>query len=175
MRSKRRSFRDRGVIVLESRMLARFLTRDPEAVVATDMIVLATQESADVSRLAEKAGCAVDRLRSLERRLREARIWIGRTVDAREWRDLDTDRERMTVILAQAKVALGALNRKLIEGAAVYTDWEGNRSLGSRFPWIPGLSLAFLVHQWASNSLVFWGAEKSRVPSQASTTAEQII
>jgi hypothetical protein len=92
---------------------------------AMQLIIVATQVGADIDRLAEATGFAVEQIRPLEHRLREALIWNGKTVDAREWFHVSNDHDRMVVILAQAAVAQGIFKRELVDGGAAYADPHG--------------------------------------------------
>jgi hypothetical protein len=104
-----------------------------------DLIIVATLVGAEAVRLAEKTDVPIDKISPLERRLREARIWNGRSVDAREWGDLDYV-DRILVIFIQAQVALGVLKRVQRDGYAAYTGCEGEELI--RFP-IPDDSRIF--------------------------------
>jgi hypothetical protein len=57
--------------------------------------------------------------------LREAKIWGGRGVDAREWLYIQEAPERMSVLLIQAKVARGLLKREVKGKVAIYRDSAG--------------------------------------------------
>jgi hypothetical protein len=98
---------------------------------AMDLIIVATLVGADAARLAEKTDIPIEQIRPLENRLREARIWNGRSVDAREWCDMDY-RDRIFVIFFQAKVALGALKRVQRDGYAIYMGRDDRELV--RFP-----------------------------------------
>jgi hypothetical protein len=110
---------------------ARTFASDPETAMAMDLIIVATLVGADAVRLAEKTNVPIEKIRPLERRLREAQIWNAKSVDAREWSDLDYV-DRILVIFLQAKVALRALKRVQRDGYAAYTGCEGAELI--RFP-----------------------------------------
>lgn len=57
--------------------------------------------------------------------MREAKIWSGRGVDAREWLYIQEASERMAVLLIQAKVARGLLKREVKRKFAIYRDSTG--------------------------------------------------
>jgi hypothetical protein len=126
MARRRSSLYDREFVAMKTRLLARMMGRDPETRLAMDVVIVAAAVGADIIRVAEKTGVAIDQVRPLERRLREALLWNGRKVDAREWLHLSNYGDRMMVIFAQANVALGVLRRELLDWGAAYSDLEGN-------------------------------------------------
>ena len=130
MARKHCSIYDREFVALRCRLLAAMwgsaMGCSPETVMAMQVIISAVEVGADIARVAEKIGVAIDQIRPLERRLREALIWDGRKVDSREWIDVTTDRDRMLAIFIQANVALGVLRRELVDGGAAYSDCAGN-------------------------------------------------
>jgi len=132
MTRSRKAHESRDFIAYKSRLLARMMARDSETSLAMEAITMAVLVGADIVRVAEKTGYAVDQIRPLERRLREALIWDGRRVDAREWIDETTDRYRMMAIQVQAYVATGVLKRELVDGGAAYSDLEGNELIRFR-------------------------------------------
>jgi len=139
MPSKGRLWYEREVDALTDRVNARTFGPDPETAMAMDLIVLATLVGADAVRLAEKTDVPIDQIRPLEDRLREAQIWNAKSVDAREWCDMDY-RDRIFVIFFQAKVALGVLKRVRRDEYAAYTRCQGEELI--RFP-IPDDSRIF--------------------------------
>jgi len=126
MARKHCSIYERGFVAMKSRLLARMMARDSETSMAMDVVIVAVEVGADIVRVAGKIGVAVDQILPLERRLREALLWNGRKVDAREWIDVTTDRDRMLAIFIQANVALGVLRRELVDGGAAYSDLRGD-------------------------------------------------
>lgn len=126
MTRSRKAHESRDFIAYKSRLLARMMARDSETSLAMEAITMAVLVGADIVRVAEKIGVAVDRMLPLERRLREALIWCGRKVDAREWLHMTNDRDRLMVIFVQAKVAVGVLKRELVDGGAAYSDLRGD-------------------------------------------------
>jgi hypothetical protein len=131
MSSKSRSWYEREVDALRDRVNALTLASDSETAMAMDLIIVAALVGADAVRLAEKTDVPIDKIRPLERRLREAQIWNGRSVDAREWCDMDYF-DRILVIFLQAKVALGVVKRAQLDGYAAYTGCQGEELI--RFP-----------------------------------------
>ncbi len=132
MKRIRKAHESRDFIAYKSRLLARMMARDSETSLAMEAIIVAVQEGADIVRVAEKTAITIDQIRPLERRLREAQLWNGRKVDAREWFHITNDRDRMIVIYVQAHVAMGVLKRKLVDGGAAYSDRDGKELV--RFP-----------------------------------------
>ncbi len=133
MTRSRKTYESREFVAYKSRLLAAMMARDSATSIAMQLIVAATQVGADVVRLAEKTGVPIDQIRPLERLFREAQLWNGRKVDAREWLDIADDRDRMIVIQIQAHVAMGFLKRELVDdGGAAYSDRDGNELV--RFP-----------------------------------------
>ena len=57
----------------------------PRAETAIRLIIAATQVGANIEYLKQKTGYDIDKIRPLADRLREANIWHGKSVDAREW------------------------------------------------------------------------------------------
>ena len=141
MKRSRTSYESRDFIAYKSRLLARMMGRDPETRLAMEAITMAVLVGADIVRVAEKTGFAVDQIRPLERRLREAMIWNGRKVDSREWLNMTNDRNRIMVIFVQANVALGVLRRELVDGGAAYSDLKGDELV--RFRIFPGSRILF--------------------------------
>ena len=132
MSRRRSSFYDREFVAMKSRLLARMMAPDSETSLAMDVVIVAVEVGADILRVAEKAGFAADLILPLEGRLREAQLWNGRQVDAREWLHITNDRDRMMVIYVQAHVAMGVLKRELVDGGAAYSDRDGKELV--RFP-----------------------------------------
>jgi hypothetical protein len=126
MPRKGSSFYEREFVAAKSRILARMLAGDTPTAIAMDLIIVATQVGADIGRLAEKTGFTIDQIRPLESRLRHALIGKGRKADASEWLDVSYDRQRMTILLAQALVARGFLKRQWTGSAAIDTDENEN-------------------------------------------------
>lgn len=126
MPRKGSSFYEREFVAAKSRILARMLAGDTQTAMAMDLIIVATQVGADIGRLAEKTSFTIEQIRPLESRLRQALIWNGRKADTREWLDISYDRQRMTIILAQALVARGFLKRQWTGSTAIYTDENDN-------------------------------------------------
>ena len=132
MTRSRKAHESRDFIAYKSRLLARMMARDSETSLAMEAITMAVLVGADILRVAEKTGVAIDQIRPLERRLREALIWNGRKVDAREWLHVTNYQDRMMAIYLQAHVAIGVLKRELVDGGAAYTDRHGKELV--RFP-----------------------------------------
>ena len=129
MSSKSRSWYEREVDALRDRVNALTLASDSETAMAMDLIIVAALVGADAVRLAEKTDVPIDKIRPLERRLREAQIWNGRSVDAREWCDMDYF-DRILVIFLQAKVALGVVKRAQLDGYAAFLCTKHPAALG---------------------------------------------
>ena len=138
MPRKCRSWYEREVDALTDRVNARTFASDPGTAMAMDLIVVATLVGADAARLAEKTDIPIEQIRPLENRLREARIWNGRSVDSREWRHMDYRDRILVIFIIQAKVALGALKRVQRDGYAIYMGRDDRELV--RFP-IPEDSL----------------------------------
>ena len=136
MARKHCSIYDREFVTLRCRLLAAMwgsaMGCNPETVMAMQVIISAVEVGADTVRVAAKTGVAIDQIRPLERRLREALIWNGRKVDAREWLHVTNYQDRMMAIYLQAHVAIGVLKRELVDGGAAYTDRHGKELV--RFP-----------------------------------------
>ena len=126
MKCNGKAHESREFAAYKCRLLARMMGRDPETRLAMDVVIVAVEVGADIIRVAEKTGVAIDQIRPLELRLREAMIWNGRKVDSREWLNMTNDRDRNMVILVQANVALGVLRRELVDGGAAYSDLKGD-------------------------------------------------
>jgi hypothetical protein len=116
----------RDIIAVKSRVFAALMPCDRETSAAMQVVITASQAGTNAPRLAKQTGLAIERIRSYGKRLRQAGIWRGNASDASEWQDVSNDRQRITVILAQALVARGFLKREWTGNAAVYTDENDN-------------------------------------------------
>ena len=116
----------RDIVAVKSRILAALMPCGRETSAAMQVVIVASQAGTNAARLAKRTGLAIERVRSFGKGLRQAEIWKGNSADASEWQDTSYDRQRMTVILAQALVARGLLKRQRIGGAAIYTDENDN-------------------------------------------------
>jgi hypothetical protein len=112
----------REIVAAMSRILAAMMPCDRETSAAMQTVIVASQVGTNVTRLAKQTRLSAERIRSFAPRLRKAKIWKGSSADATEWRDISYDRQRMTIILAQALVARGFLKRQWTGSAAIYTD-----------------------------------------------------
>ena len=115
----------RDVIAVKSRILAAMMCPH-ETSAAMQLVIAASQVGTNATRLAKQTGLAIERVHSFAKRLRQAKIWSGHSADASEWQDVSYDRQRMTIILAQALVATGVLKRQWTGGATIYTDESDN-------------------------------------------------
>ena len=148
MSRRRSSFYDREFVAIKSRLLARMMAPDSETSLAMDVVIVAVEVGADIVCMAEKIGVAADLILPLEGRLREAQLWNGRQVDAREWLHITNDRDRMMVIYVQARVATESSKENwLMEApptvAGMETIW-----FGFRFPTDRGYSRASPPQNW---------------------------
>jgi len=82
--------------------LAALIPCDRETSAAMQVVIAASQAGTNAVRLAKQTGLAIERVRSFGKRLRQAGIWRGNASDASDWQDTSNDRQRMTIILAQA-------------------------------------------------------------------------
>ena len=73
------------LVALQCGLLARIMVDDPEILMAMQLIIAATQVGANLEYLKVKTDYDIDKICPLAERLREANIWQGKTVDAREW------------------------------------------------------------------------------------------
>jgi hypothetical protein len=115
----------RDMHAARSRILAALMPTSLETSGAMQVIIVAAQTGTNVNRLAKETGIAAEQIRCYSKRLREAKIWHGNSVNDIDWLDVFTDRKRMGVILSQALVARGLLNREWIDEGAVYRDQRG--------------------------------------------------
>ena len=112
----------RDTFAVKSRILAAMMPCDRETSAAMQVVIAASQAGTNVARLTKQTGISAERIRSFANRLRQAGIWRGNSVDAGEWLDIFYDRQRMTIILAQALVARAFQKRQWTGHAAIYTD-----------------------------------------------------
>jgi hypothetical protein len=115
----------RDIVAVKSRILAAMMCPH-ETSAAMQIVIVASQVGTNAARLARQTGLSLERIRSIAQRLRQAGIWKGKSADATEWLDISYDRQRMTIILAQALVATGVLRRQREDNAVIYTDQHGN-------------------------------------------------
>jgi hypothetical protein len=120
----------REVYAIQNRVLSRMMPVDRETSMAMELIVVASQIGTNVSRLARSTGFSVEQIRPFAKRLREVKLWEGNTADVTEWLDLFDHRQRMTIILAQALVARGLLERVSDGETVIYHDKSGNLMAG---------------------------------------------
>ena len=116
----------RDFVAVKSRILAAMMPCDRDTSSAMQVVIAASQAGTNIGLLAKETGISVERIRCFGQRLRQAKIWKGNSADAGEWQDISYDRQRMTIILAQALVARGLLSRQWIGNAAIYSDQDGN-------------------------------------------------
>jgi hypothetical protein len=109
----------REIVAAMSRILAAMMPCDRETSAAMQIVMVASQVGTNVTRLAKQTRLSAERIRSFAPRLRKAKIWKGSSADATEWRDISYDRQRMTIILAQALVATGVLRRQREDNAVI--------------------------------------------------------
>jgi hypothetical protein len=100
--------------------------------VAVQLVIAATQVGPNLDYLKQKTGYDIDEMRALADRLHEANIWHAKAVDAREWLRAPNYRSRMSILLAQALVARGLLQRQVEGNVAIYLDNLGEEK--ARFP-----------------------------------------
>jgi hypothetical protein len=115
----------RFIVAAKSRVLAAMMC-PYETSAAMQVVIVASQVGTNAARLAKQTGLSPERIRSFAQRLRQAKIWNSNSADASEWLDISYDRQRMTILLAQALVAAGVLKRQREDNAAIYTDQHGN-------------------------------------------------
>jgi hypothetical protein len=116
----------RDILAVKSRLLAAMMPCDRETSAAMQVVIVASQVGTNAARLAKQTELAIERVRAFAKRLRQAGIWKGNSADATEWLDISYDRQRMTIILAQALVARGFLKRRWTGNAAIYADENDN-------------------------------------------------
>ncbi len=122
------------LVALQCGFLARIMVDDPEILMAMQLIIAATEVGANIEYLKQKTGYDINKICPLADRLREANIWHGKSVDAREWLPVPSYRYRMSILLAQALVACGLLQRHIQGNVAVYLDELGEEIARIQIP-----------------------------------------
>ena len=116
------------MIAAKSSLLAIGIVNDPETMVAMQVIIASTQVGPNLDYLKQKTGYDIDEMRALADRLHEANIWHAKAVDAREWLRTPNYRYRMSILLAQALVARGLLQRHIEGNVAIYLNNSGEET-----------------------------------------------
>jgi hypothetical protein len=122
MTRRRKAYESPRLVALTCSLLAIGMAHDPETRMAMRSIIAATEVGANIEYLKQRTGYDIDKICPLADRLREANIWHGKSVDAREWLPVPSYRYRMSILLAQALVARGLLQRQLQGYVAIYLN-----------------------------------------------------
>ncbi len=125
MTRRRKAYESPRLVAIKCSLLATGMVHDPETRMAMQLIIAATEVGANIEYLKQKTGYDIDKICPLADRLHEANIWHGKSVDAREWLPVPSYRYRMSILLAQALVACGRLQRQIQGNVAVYLDELG--------------------------------------------------
>src|SRR5208283_770532 len=127
------------MVAFSCSLLAIMTGYAPETEVAMQVIIAATYVGTNLKYLKQKTGYDIDKICPLADRLREANIWHGKAVDAREWLPAPNYRCRMFILLAQALVARGLLQRHIEGNVAIYLNELGEEmariSIPERSSW----------------------------------------